>query len=82
MKTVNVEISASSLSAIIEKACDVYRKELFEAEDMDEVKRVFYGLDDVIRLWEAFDDNFDCDEELLLTLERREVQEDGADHAD
>lgn len=74
-----IMIGMASLCDIAAKACDVYRKELFEAEDMDEVKCVFYGLEDVMRLWMVVS-GFDCDDELILTIERREEREDGSDN--
>lgn len=76
-----IRIGAASLSDITEKACKVYRRELFEAEDMDEVKCVFYALEDVMRLWSVASD-FNCDDDLILTIERREEKEDGTDYAD
>ena len=76
-----IMIGMASLCDIAAKACDVYRKELFEAEDMDEVKCVFYGLEDVMRLWMVVN-GFDCEDDLIVTIERREAQEDGTDHAD
>lgn len=78
---VKVEIGMASLADIAEKACKAYRKELAEAEDMLDVKCIFESLADVVRLWEAVD-NFDCDDELVLTLERREEKGDGTDHED
>lgn len=78
---VKVEISASSLADIAEKACKVYRKDLAEAEFMCDIQCISESLADVVRLWEAVDDNFDCDDELLLTIERREEKEDGTDRA-
>ena len=45
------------------------------------VKCIFESLADVVRLWEAVD-NFECDDELILTIERREEKEDGTDNAD
>lgn len=74
-------IGMASLADIAEKACKVYRRELAEAEDMEEVECVFYALEDVMRLWTAAR-GFECDDKLLLTIERREEQEDGTDHAD
>ena len=82
MRTVNVEISVSSLYDIAEKACKAYRKELAEAEFYCDIDCIFKSLADVMKLWGAIDDNFDLDDELLLTLEKREEQEDGTDHAD
>ena len=82
MKTVNVEISASSLYDIIETACKAYRQDLAEAEFFNNIQCIFESLADVIRLWEATDDNFDLDDELLLIIEKREEQEDGTDNAD
>ena len=70
-----IRIGMASLCDIAEKACKVYRQELFEAEDMDEVKCVFYGLEDVMRLWAAAS-GFDCDDELLLTIEKREANDE------
>ena len=81
MRTVNVEISVSSLYDIAEKACKAYRKELAEAEFYCDIDCIFKSLADVMKLWDAVND-FDCDDELLLTLEKREEQEDGTDHAD
>lgn len=74
-------IGMASLADITEKACEVYRRELAEAEDMEEVKCVFYALEDAMRLWTAVS-GFDCEDDLLLTIERREEQKDGTDRAD
>ena len=79
---VKVNIGTASLADIAEKACKVYRKELAEAEFYCDIDCIFKSLADVMKLWGAIDDNFDLDDELLLTLEKREEQEDGTDHAD
>lgn len=71
-----IMIGMASFCDIAEKACKVYRRELFEAEDMDEVKCVFYALEDVMRLWTAAS-GFDCEDDLILTIERREEEKDG-----
>ncbi len=76
-----VEIAWDSLSEIIVSACKLYRQKLAEVDDMYEVKRLSENLLDVARLWDAVD-NFDDEDELLLTIERREEQEDGTDCAD
>jgi hypothetical protein len=75
------EIACDSLSEIIVSACKLYRQKLAEVDDMYEVKRLSENLLDVARLWDAVD-NFDDEDELLLTIERREEQEDGTDRAD
>lgn len=80
MKTVKVDIGTASLADIAEKACKAYRKELAEAEFLSDIQCIFDSLADVMRLWEAAYDNFDCDDELILTLERREEKEDGSDN--
>ena len=72
MRTVNVEISVSSLYDISEKACKAYRKELAKVEFLSDIQCIFDSLADVMRLWEAAYNNFDRDDELILTLERRE----------
>ena len=77
-----MEIGTASLRDICEKVCEVYRKELAEAEFYCDIDCIFKSLADVMKLWGAIDDNFDLDDELLLTLEKREEQEDGTDHAD
>ena len=79
---VKVEIGMASLADIAEKACGVYRKDLAEVEFFSDIQCIFDSLADVMRLWEAVYDNFDVDDELILTIERREEQEDGADRAD
>ena len=76
MRTVKVEIGTASLADIAEKACKTYRKELAEAEFLSDIQCIFDSLADVMRLWEAVYDNFDCDDELILTIERREKQKD------
>lgn len=75
-----VEIGRASLADIAEKACKAYRKELAEAEFLSDIQCIFDSLADVMRLWEAVYDNFDCDDELILTIERREAKEDGSDN--
>lgn len=75
MRSVKVEIGMASLADIAEKACKAYRKELAEAEFLSDIQCIFDSLADVMRLWEAVYDNFDCDDELVLTLERREVRD-------
>ena len=82
MKTVKVDIGTASLADIAEKACKAYRKELAEAEFLSDIQCIFESLAEVMRLWEATEDNFDCDDELVLTLETREVKDDGTDYAD
>ena len=77
---VKVEIGTASLADIAEKACKAYRKELAEAEFFSDIHCIFDSLADVMRLWEAVYDNFDCDDELILTLERREEEKDGSDN--
>lgn len=74
MKPVNVEISASSLYDIAEKACKAYRKELAEAEFYCDIDCIFKSLADVMKLWDAVND-FDCEDELILTIKRREENE-------
>lgn len=76
-----VKIGMASLADIIEKACEVYRKDLAEAVDMVDVGYIFDGLADVMKLRDAVN-GFDCDDVLGLTLERREEKEDGTDRAD
>lgn len=76
MKTVKVDIGTASLADIAEKACKAYRTELAEAEFFSDIQCISDSLADVMRLWEAIYDNFDCDDELILTIERREVKED------
>lgn len=75
-----VEIGTASLADIAEKACKAYRKELSEAEFFSDIHCIFESLADVMRLWEAAYDNFDCDDELILTIEKREEKEDGSDN--
>lgn len=82
MKTVKVDIGMASLADIAEKACKAYRKELAEAEFLSDILCIFDSLADVVRLWEALYDNFDVDDELILTLEKREEDNDGTDRAD
>lgn len=77
-----VEIGMASLADIAEKACKAYRKELAEAEYLSEIRCISDSLANVVRLWEAVDVNFDYDDELVLTIERRKEKEDGTDHAD
>lgn len=79
MRSVKVNIGTASLSDITEKACAVYRHELAEAEFLSDIQCIFDSLADVMRLWEAAYDNFDCDDELILTLERRKEEKDGTD---
>lgn len=74
MNTVKVEISASSLYDIAEKACKTYRKELAEAEFYCDIDCIFKSLADVMKLWDAAND-FDCDNELILTIKRRDEEE-------
>jgi hypothetical protein len=81
MKTVKVAIGMASLADIAETACKAYRKELAEAVGMIDVEYIFESLADVIKLWDTVH-TFDCDDELILTIERREEKEDGTDHAD
>ena len=76
MRSVKVEIGMASLADIAETACKAYRKELAEAEFLSDIQCIFDSLADVMRLWEAVYDNFDCDDELILTIERREKQKD------
>ena len=75
MRTVKVEIGAAALMDIAEKACKAYRQELAEAEFYCDIHCIVESLAEVMRLWEAAYDNFDCDDELVLTLETREKQE-------
>lgn len=82
MNTVKVDIGTASLADIAEKACKAYRQELAEAEFLSDIQCISDSLVDVVRLWEALYDNFDCDDELVLTLERREEEKDGTDCAD
>ena len=77
-----VEIGMASLSDIAEKACKAYRKELAEVEFLSDIQCIFDSLADVMRLWEAAYDNFDHDDKLILTIERREEEKDGTDCAD
>lgn len=79
MKTVKVEIGTASLADIAEKACKVYRKELAEAEFYCDIECIYKSLVDVMKLWDVVND-FDLDDELILTLEKREEQEDGSDN--
>lgn len=76
MRSVKVNIGMASLSDITEKACAAYRHELAEAEDMIDVQCIFDSLADVMKFWDAFG-GFDCEDDLILTIERREEQEDG-----
>lgn len=78
---VKVAIGMASLCDIAEKACKVYRRDLAQVEYLSDIECISDSLADVIRLWNAAND-FDCDDELILTLERREEQEDGTDRAD
>lgn len=71
-----IEISASSLYDIAEKACKAYRQELAEAEFYCDIERIYKSLVDVMKLWDAAND-FDCENELILTIEKREEQADG-----
>lgn len=82
MKTVKVDIGTASLADIAEKACKAYRKGLAEAEFLSDIQCIFDSLADVMRLWEAAYDNFECDDKLVLTLERRKEEKDGTDCAD
>ena len=70
MKNVKVDIGTASLADIAEKACKAYRKELAEAEFFSDIQCIFDSLADVMRLWKAAYDNFECDDELVLTLEK------------
>ena len=79
MRSVKVNIGTASLADIAEKACKAYRKELAEAEFLSDIQCIFDSLADVMRLWEAAYDNFDCDDKLILTLERLEEEKDGTD---
>lgn len=74
MKTVKVDIGTASLADIAEKACKAYRKELAEAEFLSDIQCIFDSLADVMRLWEAVYDNFDCDDKLILTIKRRDEE--------
>ncbi len=69
-----VEIGWAALSDILESACELYRQKLAEADDMYEVKPLSESLEDVIRFWQAAD-NFDVDDELILTIEKREEKD-------
>lgn len=73
---VKVEIGMVWLDDIVEKACGVYRKDLAKADYPSDIKHIFECLSHVMRLWGVVEDNFDYDDELLLTLERREVKDD------
>lgn len=68
-----VEIRCAALSDIIESACKLYRQRLAESDDMDKIKSIIERLVDVMLLWEAAD-NFDVDDELLLTIEKRDEE--------
>lgn len=57
------------------KACKVYRRELAEVEFLNDIQCIGGSLADVVRLWQALYDNFDMDDDLILTIEKRE--EDG-----
>ena len=70
---VKVNIGTASLADIAEKACKAYRKELAEAEFYCDIDCIFKSLADVMKLWDAVND-FDCDDDLILTLERREEE--------
>lgn len=76
-----VEIGMASLADIAETACKAYRKELAQAEFLSDIECISERLADVISLWNAAND-FGYDDELILTLEKREEQEDGTDCAD
>ena len=75
---VKVEIGMASLADIAEKACKVYRRKLAEVEFLSDIQCIVDSLVDVMRLWEAVYDNFDCGDELVLTLERREERDNDA----
>lgn len=79
--SVKVEISKASLSDITEKACEKHKQTLDNlcACDIYDIKCVIECLEDVIKLWEAVDDNFEDDDELILTIERRTEEKDGTD---
>ena len=72
-----IRIGMAALSGICEKACKAYRQELVDvdAEFFCDIKYIFDSLSNVMRLWEAVLDNFNLDDELILTIERREEQE-------
>lgn len=67
-----IMIGMASLRDICEKACKAYRRELFDAMDMVDVRYKFDSLADVMKLWDAVN-GFDCDE-LLLTIEKRDEE--------
>lgn len=71
-----IRIGMAALSGICETACKAYRQELVAAEFFCDIKYIFDSLANVMRLWEAVFDNFDVDDELVLTIERREEQDD------
>lgn len=77
-----MRIRMASLVDIAEKACSVYRKDLAEVECLRDIQCIFESLSNAIRLWEAVEDDFDYDDELVLTLTRREEEKDGTDRAD
>lgn len=79
--SVKVELGMASLSDICEKACKIYRQELVEAEFMVDVRYIFDSLADVMKIWDATN-GFDCEAELVLTIEKREEEKDGTDCAD
>lgn len=68
-----VEISEASLRDIIEKAYKLYTRKLADAEDMYGANFLMDILNDVMRLWEAVD-NFDCGDNLFLTIEKQDEQ--------
>lgn len=76
-----IRIGVASLYDIAEKACKVYRKELAEAEFFCDIECIYKSLADVMKLWDVVND-FDLDDEIVLTLEKREEREYGTDHAD
>lgn len=75
-----VAIGWAALNDILESACELYRQKLAETDNMYEIKPLSESLEDVIRFWQAAD-NFDVDDELIVTIERREEKEDGTDRA-
>lgn len=73
-----VEIEAAMLIDICEKACETHKQALMELDNLYDIKSVVGCLVDVVRLWKALYDNFDVDDELVLTIEKREGR-DGTD---
>jgi hypothetical protein len=70
-----IRIGTASLYDIAEKACKTYRAELAEAEFYCDIDCIFKSLADVMKLWDAIND-FDCEDELVLTIEKQNEQEE------